>query len=78
MSTFARGEGKGTSPFTAARMGLKRWRRRLRRRLRRSRRLEGSRRPHARRYRYVGVLKLLLPAIAALLVVLSVLGFTGA
>jgi lipopolysaccharide export system protein LptC len=67
MSTFARGEGKGTSPFKAAYMGLKRWRRRRRRR--RSRRLEGSR-PHARRYRYVGVLKLLLPAIAVVLVVL--------
>jgi len=68
MSIFTKGEGKGSSPFTVAHMGLKRWRRRIRR----SRRLKGPR-ADARRHRYVGVLKFLLPAIATVLVMLVAL-----
>lgn len=65
---------KGVWPFLAARLGLKppglkrlslKWLPRLRRP-----RKATSARPHARRSRYVGVLKLLLPAMAAVLIAL--------
>ncbi|MGB1547287.1 MAG: LPS export ABC transporter periplasmic protein LptC [Alphaproteobacteria bacterium] len=72
MSALSSGENRKPSPFATVATGFKRFRRRLRRRWRRlryPRRAEGLR-PHARRYRYVRVLKLLLPAIAAALVVL--------
>lgn len=73
MSTLSKAKGAGFSPLAAARLGVKWAAGHLRKRLQSLglQRLRAERKPaNAQRSRHVGILKLLLPAIAAVLIAL--------